>query len=173
VFIEFCDILLNIPLFPPFLRGTFDTRFINRTQVYRFNTTSQMKKTLFFFFLLFPILVYGQENKEHFDSFIQDFSSDSSFQMSRIQFPLPFKTMNHETYEEMEMTLSEDQWNFHSVLPNHESFTQTYDNFNMEMDDSGERVFSLTGNSNGINIYYYFKRVGGKWFLVKFEDTST
>jgi len=99
VFIEFCDILLNIPLFPPFLRGTFDTRFINRTQVYRFNTTSQMKKTLFFFFLLFPILVYGQENKEHFDSFIQDFSSDSSFQMSRIQFPLPFKTMNHETYE--------------------------------------------------------------------------
>jgi len=132
-----------------------------------------MKKTLFFFFLLFPILVYGQENKEHFDLFIQDFSSDSSFQMSRIQFPLPFKTMNHETYEEMEMTLSEDQWNFHSVLPNHESFTQTYDNFNMEMDDSGERVFSLTGNSNGINIHYYFKRVGGKWFLVKFEDTST
>src|SRR6056297_1223494 len=34
VFIEFCDILLNIPLFPPFLRGTFDGRFINRTQVY-------------------------------------------------------------------------------------------------------------------------------------------
>jgi len=33
VFIEFCDILLNIPLFPPFLRGTFDARFINRTQV--------------------------------------------------------------------------------------------------------------------------------------------
>lgn len=132
-----------------------------------------MKKTLFFFLLLFPILVYGQEDKEYFDSFIQEFSSDSSFQMSRIQFPLPFKTMNHDTYEEVEMTLSKDQWNFHSVLPNYESFTQTFDNFEREMEGSGERVFSITGNGNGINIYYYFKRKDGKWFLVKFEDTST
>ena len=131
-----------------------------------------MKKTLFFFLLLFPVLVNGQD-KEYFDSFLYEFSSDSSFQMSRIQFPLPFKTMNYETYEEVEMDLSMEQWNFHSVLPSHESFTQTYDNFETEMDDSGERVFSITGNRNGINVYYFFKRIDGKWFLIKFKDTST
>src|SRR6056297_1469011 len=35
VFIKLCDILLNIPLFPPFLRGTFDTQIKNRTQAKR------------------------------------------------------------------------------------------------------------------------------------------
>lgn len=81
--------------------------------------------------------------------------------------------MNHDTYEEVEMTLTKDQWLFHSVLPKHESFTQTYDSFDLNMEDSGERVFSLKGNMNGISVYYYFKRINGKWFLVKFEDTST
>jgi len=46
VFIEFCDILLNIPLFPPFLRGTFDARFINRTQVNTQITMEQKKRKL-------------------------------------------------------------------------------------------------------------------------------
>ena len=132
-----------------------------------------MKKIIIFFLLLFPILVYGQEDMEYFDSFLQEFSSDSSFQISRIQFPIPFKTMNNDTYEEVNLTLSKDQWNFHSVLPSHELFTQTYDNFERALDKSGELVFSLIGNSNGINVHYYFKRIGRKWFLVRFEDMST
>src|SRR6056297_305076 len=46
VFIKLCDILLNIPLFPPFLRGTLGTRFNNRTHVYKFNFVDKQAKGL-------------------------------------------------------------------------------------------------------------------------------
>lgn len=40
------------------------------------------------------------------------------------------------------------------------------------MNDSNERVFEWRGIGNGIENYYYFKRIKGLWYLVKVENFS-
>ena len=131
-------------------------------------------KVIFFFIFLFPSLLFAQANqKEDFTSFLYQFSSDSLFQINRIQFPLTFITLNYEIFEEVEKKIQEKDWRFETVFPAQERRAQVYDNFDRELRDSDERVFSWHGIDNGINIHYFFKRINGKWFLVKYEDTST
>lgn len=43
----------------------------------------------------------------------------------------------------------------------------------MNLRKTNERVFVWSGVENGIFINSYFKRIKGKWYLVKKEDLST
>tara|TARA_Y100001935_G_C16931712_1_gene325759 strand:+ start:64 stop:477 length:414 start_codon:yes stop_codon:yes gene_type:complete len=137
-----------------------------------------MKKLLPIFLLLFPSLISAQSNEiEKFHSFLVSFSSDSLFQLSRIQFPVTSVTLDQEYFEEVESKIQKADWTYIDLIGD-ELFkldvrTQTYDNFDLKLEDSGERVFSLISLYGGMHIYYYFKRVNGKWFLVKLRDIST
>jgi hypothetical protein len=44
---------------------------------------------------------------------------------------------------------------------------QIYDNFNGELRDTDERLFHWKGVETGVNVKYFFKREGGKWYLVR------
>ncbi len=137
-----------------------------------------MKKLLQIFLLLFPSLISAQTNEvEKFDSFLVSFSSDSLFQLSRIQFPVISVTLDQEYFEEVESNIQKTDWTYIDLIGD-ELFkldvrTQTYDNFDLKLKDTGERVFSLLSLYGGMHKYYYFKRVNGKWFLVKLRDVST
>jgi hypothetical protein len=48
-----------------------------------------------------------------------------------------------------------------------------YDNFEKKLDDSGERVLSISGIENGVSVSYFFEINQGLWYLIKIEDFST
>lgn len=109
---------------------------------------------------------------ENFDSFIEQFISDSAFQLSRIKFPLISTTLiNADNYLTKELQISD--WKFTPLYRNEKYKSQLYDNFQMKMRNSDERVFCWEGIENGINVQYRFKCIGVRWFLVQYNDFST
>ena len=134
--------------------------------------------------IIFPLVLvfycsYSQQgkneelnDKENFNTFLDKFVADSAFQMSRIKFPVKFVTMDFDTYQQVDTVIEKGKWNYDPIYLQEEKQSQIYDNFDMRLRDTDERIFSWHGIRNGINIHYYFKRIDGKWYLVAFEDTS-
>ena len=42
-----------------------------------------------------------------------------------------------------------------------------------EIKETNEKIYSILGIENGVNINYFFKIVNGKWYLVKIENLTT
>ncbi len=109
---------------------------------------------------------------ENFDSFIEQFISDSAFQFSRIKFPLITTTLvNADNYLTKKLQISD--WKFTPLYRNEDYISQLYDNFEMKMRSSDERMFCWQGVKNGISVQYLFKCIGERWFLVEYRDFST
>ena len=47
-----------------------------------------------------------------------------------------------------------------------------YDNFDCKLRETDERVFRWKGFT-GMDERYFFKRISGKWFLIKIENLGT
>ncbi len=112
---------------------------------------------------------------EKFEEFILDFSTDTSFQISRIKFPLEYVSLDENYTELVSKVVNRKDYQFIYVgieFTNDFRF-QIYDNFEHKLRETDERVVGRHGLNNGNEVYLYFKRIDGKWFLVKFEDLST
>lgn len=114
------------------------------------------------------------QNPENFDIFLFRFASDKEFQLSRIEFPLKFKTWESSDLEEIiEKKISKSDWEHDFLFINESYRPQIYDNFEGELRDSNQRLFQYIGVENGINTKYFFERKDGEWFLIKKEDLGT
>ena len=108
----------------------------------------------------------GENSKEDFTSFIQKFCTDSLFQLSRINFPfLDYQIDEKNNRDTIVDTIQILEWNFLELMFSEKYVIQTYDNFNMTLRDTNERVIAYEGVENDISILYYFKRKEGKWKL--------
>ncbi|NCA84410.1 MAG: hypothetical protein EOM83_02425 [Clostridia bacterium] len=47
---------------------------------------------------------------------------------------------------------------------------QIFDNFEGTLRDTDERLFQWIGTETGVDVKYYFKKIDGKWFLIKKEN---
>ena len=74
---------------------------------------------------------------------------------------------------DIDTVITKENWKFDCIYINDQYVTQTYDNFNMNLRETSERVISFEGVENGISIQYYFRRLDGLWLLVKYVDGST
>jgi|SRR5690606_15170076 len=123
--------------------------------------------------LLASITTYGQTGKENFDAFMYQFGSDTAFQLERIKFPLEFVTWEDPTEiggEIVTHKITKDKWKHDFMYMNESYRAQIYDNFNGELRDTDERLFQWIGVETGADVKFYFKRIDGKWFLVKKES---
>jgi len=113
-----------------------------------------------------------EDQQESFVEFLGHFANDATFQASRVQFPLPQVVIRSGLTKDSVMVKKEN-WK-HKPLPalRTEYRVQIYDNFERTLSDSGLRVLSVEGNGNGIDYSLYFKRVEGKWYLVRITDLS-
>ena len=112
---------------------------------------------------------------EDFISFFEEFCFNKDFQIKRIKFPLKSIHYNEE-YTKLDTSyIQKEEWVHKRFYfgPNDESYGQIYDSFEHKLQDTNERVFAWHGLGNGIQIFYYFKRIEGKWYLIKEEDLST
>lgn len=114
-------------------------------------------------------------NKEVFEIFLMKFCYEEKFQMERIKFPLQYTHLNEDLTESETVYLQSKDWEYTNLGFDSkiELRHQIYDNFEHSLNDTDDRVFALFGIRDGLEVYYYFKRINGIWFLTKHEDLST
>jgi hypothetical protein len=129
--------------------------------------------------ILFVVALIGQQacaQPENFDNFLKKFANDSTFQISRVQFPLQYKYLNRENFNVDSSNLLLKDYKItrlYNVLLNcAEAYPMIYDNFDCKLRETNERVFRWKGFT-GMDERYYFKRISGKWFLIKIENLGT
>lgn len=118
----------------------------------------------------------SKEKPEDFREFLVHFSSKSDFQVTRIKFPLESISLTEDMDATKTNMLNRTDWKYENIFYGKgcsEIYPQVFDNFEMKLKESDERVLAWRGIENGIAIFYYFKLIDGKWFLVKKEDSST
>lgn len=112
--------------------------------------------------------------RESFTAFLKMFSQDKDFQLSRIKFPLT--DCYHDVPDSLNCeTVDQAHWQ-HVILidssKNQGIYTTIYDNFDLELRNTDQRVFARQNIDNDIGIYYYFRNIDGLWYLVRRADYS-
>lgn len=111
-------------------------------------------------------------SNEKFNSFFWNFMTDSTFQISRIKFPMKYITWKDELGGDIDtIKIKKPDWKYDSFYINKASErTQIYDNFNLNFRPSNERVLHWYGVESGGDIKYYFIGFDRKWYLTKKEQ---
>ena len=98
-------------------------------------------------------------NPESFDAFYERFHSDSTFQLSRIRFPLKGERIEGDTIKKWK----KEDWNLMKTTI-YEIDTAQYRVDYQKTEDTF--VQKLWINNSGFKSVYRFKRIDGKWYLV-------
>lgn len=112
-------------------------------------------------------------NSENFDEFLQNFNSDSSFQISRIIFPLKKEALSQDFLEEVSFSIQKKHWRFLPILGSADFFIQISNPDEKGVEKSNRKLLELNGIENGLYISYEFQLVDNQWFLVSWIDRST
>jgi hypothetical protein len=113
--------------------------------------------------------------QEDFTDFFYKFMIEPEFQLSRVKFPLEFVGFKDGYPGDDIDTIyfTKDKWEHNSYYLDKTSIPVIYDNYEMKLRNTDERRFVWSGVENGIYVSSYFKRIDGKWYLVKEENFST
>jgi hypothetical protein len=109
----------------------------------------------------------------NFNDFIEKFSSDSLFQISRTKFPLKV------TWEDTDNNKGEsfqDFSNFELIDFRIKKTNNKTDNWELKSiiaEDNLSAKIEIHGIDNGILVYYLFVKENGIWKLVEVNDKST
>ncbi|MEP7265374.1 MAG: hypothetical protein ABI772_12790 [Bacteroidota bacterium] len=115
------------------------------------------------------IKVSHTEKAEIFEEFLEDFTLIKDFQISRVVFPLLDCAFPGEINSHCD-TINKSNWQHLVLLDTSKSviqITKIYDNWNLKMNDTAERVLSFETNGKNVCSFYFFKRIENKWYLVK------
>lgn len=120
----------------------------------------------------------GQENlsgKENFDQFIRKFSTQESFQLDRIKFPINviIPDEEHEGMAPTEETIGRYQWEILDLTYDSTYLTRPYDQYYQGVRYKNDTaVVEIRGINNGIYADYYFILIDEKWYLVTLYEAS-
>ena len=116
-----------------------------------------------------------------FRVFIRDYFESTEFQLSHTKFPLEVWSYTQiDASENSELTSKsfyEADWKFMEAPEQLNCGLDCYDlvfydSFEKSQSNSGERVLSLEGVENGIDVSMYFQWIEDQWTLVKIIDLS-
>lgn len=118
-----------------------------------------------------------QENEkavvnEDFKTFFERFIADSSFQVSRIEFPLNYIFEEYDSVLQRDtLSIARKDWEYQRFyLEMAKERTQIYDNYESVLKPNNLRMvhwYTLSENPSEAN--YYFHGKSGKWYLEKIE----
>ena len=115
---------------------------------------------------------------ESFDSFLHGFCSQSSTRTARTIWPLPYTYVDHagsgeEKTEELNPSEEGRLWAMeYEDCYDGSTNMQVFDNFEMEMRDTGRRVVRLLGNETAVDYALFFERREEDWYLVRVVNRS-
>ena len=139
-----------------------------------------MKQLIFSLFITLTIIVgckkdnHGSEKSdETFQIFIERFSKDSLFQISRVDFSLSIIELN-DSYDTVHKQINIDTYEKIDLRYNDSLKTRQYDKYTQELKVKGNKAtIEIRGIDNGIMTDVYFEKRSGKWFLISWNDSST
>ncbi|QHL89150.1 DUF4348 domain-containing protein [Nibribacter ruber] len=107
----------------------------------------------------------ADKSDEEFDTFLQRFSIDSSFQLTRIAFPVKVTSTDGEK-EEVKL-INKQAWEYtnYSNLKSGQIRSEKVKN--------GLINLIYTVDDTGVLVYHYFQKRNKEWVLVSIEDHST
>ena len=107
-----------------------------------------------------------------FNTFIEYFSKDSLFQISRVKLPLKVKQFDSEkdNYQIKYFGKSNFIKMDFRIKKSKGDFDQWKQDIKIE---KNKATIEITGIDNGIIVLYYFEKRNGKWTLIEVEDSST
>ena len=109
-----------------------------------------------------------------FDIFINSFNKDSTFQMSRIQFPITIKEVDDENYEIVEKIINLEDYEIIDLTYDESILEQEFNKYTQKTIIEGNKVtVEILGIDNGINCKYQFEKINGKWILITWSNLST
>ena len=114
------------------------------------------------------------ENSQSFEHFFWQFNNDSSFQVIRTEFPLPY--ISKDILDEVDtIFLQRKKWKFNNFLKEDSlSLNRSVDKYKTVIEENKNTVlYKRVGIDNGIRIDYHFIRKSKKWYLVQILDMST
>ncbi|WP_242134106.1 DUF4348 domain-containing protein [Aestuariivivens marinum] len=144
----------------------------NEFQVKTDSLTTELKKAKVKIKTLKSKLCYSSSkvfNNENFDSFFWKFMTDSTFQISRINFPLKYISWKESIGGEIDtIGIKKAEWEYDLFYLNTASErTQIYDNFELNLRPSNERLLHWYGVETGGDVKYYFEGFNGKMVFNK------
>jgi hypothetical protein len=109
-----------------------------------------------------------------FENFLETFSKDSIFQVTRVHFPLECQSIDIDDKVEI-VTIKESEWKHIDFLQDTSAYLNDTDKFKPLIEKSKSDTVNYTreGIDNGIHIEYTFIKEKGKWYLVKIFDRSS
>lgn len=109
-----------------------------------------------------------------FSAFIEQFSKDTSFQLSRTKFPLRIKQYDIE--KDKDTIIYKQRSAFEMMDFRQKQSKGSYDQWKQEivLDKSQSKAtIEIRGIENGIMVDYNFEKKDGKWMLIGIDDSST
>ncbi|WP_298650823.1 DUF4348 domain-containing protein [uncultured Proteiniphilum sp.] len=113
--------------------------------------------------------------KENFDQFIRKFSTQESFQLERIKFPINviIPDAEHEGMAPMEEIIGRYDWELLDLTYDSTYLTRPYDQYYQGVRYRNDTaVVEIRGINNGIYADYYFMLIDEKWYLVTLYEAS-
>ncbi|MDR2815648.1 MAG: DUF4348 domain-containing protein [Proteiniphilum sp.] len=113
--------------------------------------------------------------KEDFDQFIRQFSTQESFQLERVKFPISviIPDTGHEGMAPIEETIGRYEWEPLDLTYDSSYLTRPYDQYYQGVRYGKDTaVVEIRGINNGIYADYYFTLIEKKWYLVTFYEAS-
>jgi len=110
----------------------------------------------------------------NFNDFIEKFSTDSAFQLSRTRFPLKIKWYDQEN--DRDSLIYKDRTDFEMMDFRKKKSDTQYDKWEQKRVVDKNRVtarIEIRGIDNGIIVDYLFDRIKGAWTFVEIDDSST
>lgn len=119
---------------------------------------------------------------ENFEAFLNNFSRDSLFQISRVKFPLKVKEIDLESMEEInenksgfkERTILKSQYTKLDFTYPKDALTRELDRYSQKnILKNNIMTVEIRGIDNGLYSDFYFEKINGKWFLKSWKEQST
>lgn len=108
----------------------------------------------------------------NFNDFIEKFSKDSMFQLSRTNFPL--KTQFYDIVKDKDSVVYKDKSDFEMLDFSKKKSVGQFNQWEQKRKiDKTNATIEIRGIENGIMIDFLFKKIEGIWMLVAIDDKST
>ncbi len=110
----------------------------------------------------------------NFNDFIDKFSTDSIFQISRIKFPL--KSKWYDLDNDRDSIIYKEKSNFKMMDFRKKKSAIQQDQWEQKIvigKDHASATIEIRGIENGIMVDYLFEKINGVWMLIEIEDSST
>lgn len=110
----------------------------------------------------------------NFNNFIDKFSIDSTFQVSRTKFPLKIKW--YDIDNDRDSIFYRDSSSFELMDFGKKKSKGQYDQWEQKIvvdKNNTSATIEVRGIDNGIMVDYLFEKINGTWMLIEIDDSST